>query len=251
MAAPYRTTFKEQQRHWKALVKRHPTYELGGRVLPSGLTLPPGGALGPPPGTVSKAGVHYILEGPANGPLVVCIHGIGDFSYKFTLMAAALVASGYRVLRLDMPGRGWSKAPKDFAFDATAHVGAVRGLLAELSLSPAVIVAHSMGCFVANLLVAELPSVKSLVLMAPGGMMAPPIPGYAALQAVAKTWFGRRVLLPAMGPYPPKRAPPPGWYGDWVLRGEGDVDIAAEALQLWDLQWMNANRVHSRGCACL
>ena len=244
MAAPFRTTFKEQERHWKDLVKRHPNYELGDRVLPSGLTLPPGGALGPPPGALSAAGIHYILEGPAKGPLVVCVPGLGDFSYRFTLMAAALVSSGFRVLRLDMPGRGWSVAPKDFAFDAAAHVGVVKGLLAELSLTPAVIVAHSMGCIVANLLVAELQSVKALVLMSPAGMMASPIPGFAALQALMSTWFGRRVLLPAMGPYPPKRAPPPGWYGDWVLRGEEDA--AAETLQLWDLQWMNASRVNGQ-----
>jgi len=240
------TSLKEQERYWNALVKRkRPTFAVDRSLLPTGLTLPPDGDLGPRPGELSKAGVHYILEGPSDGPLVLCIHGITDFSFRFTLMAAALVKAGHRVLRLDMPGRGWSVAPKDFAFDAASHVGTVCGLLDELQLTPSVLVAHSMGCIVANLLVAELPSVTAAVLLAPAGKMAPPVPGYGVIKWLANTCFGKRLLLPTMAPFPPKPAPPPPFCGDWVMQGE-EAGGLGEALQCWDLQWMTASN-HQHG----
>jgi pimeloyl-ACP methyl ester carboxylesterase len=57
-------------------------------------------------------GTHYVLTGPApQGPrdkLVVCVPGIGGMHMYFEELEPALVAQGYRVLRYDLMGRGWS-----------------------------------------------------------------------------------------------------------------------------------------------
>lgn len=47
----------------------------------------------------STVPTHYRLEGPPEGHLVVLLHGINNFSFSYDLMAPALAAAGYRILR--------------------------------------------------------------------------------------------------------------------------------------------------------
>jgi len=58
------------------------------------------------------AGVtHYELAGPENAPLVVLVHGFSVPYYIWDPTFQSLVASGFRVLRYDLYGRGWSDRP--------------------------------------------------------------------------------------------------------------------------------------------
>lgn len=60
---------------------------------------------------LSQGITHYQLEGPENGEVVILVHGfsvpyyIWDGTYEF------LVKNGYKVLRYDMYGRGYSDRP--------------------------------------------------------------------------------------------------------------------------------------------
>ena len=55
-------------------------------------------------------GTHYQLTGPRESPkLAVCVPGIGGLSIYFDAMEPALVAQGFKVLRYDLLGRGWSE----------------------------------------------------------------------------------------------------------------------------------------------
>ncbi len=54
---------------------------------------------------------HYELAGPENAPTVVLVHGFSVPYYIWDPTFQALVASGFRVLRYDLYGRGWSDRP--------------------------------------------------------------------------------------------------------------------------------------------
>jgi len=60
---------------------------------------------------LSAGTTHYLLEGPEDGPVVVLVHGFSVPSFAWDPTAAALTEAGYRVLRLDLYGRGWSDRP--------------------------------------------------------------------------------------------------------------------------------------------
>ena len=63
--------------------------------------------------------VHYELSGATDGELVVLVHGFSVPYYVWDPTVAALVKDGYRVLRYDLYGRGYSDRPKaeyDLAF---------------------------------------------------------------------------------------------------------------------------------------
>ena len=55
--------------------------------------------------------IHHLDEGPADGPLVLCMHGQPVWSYLYRKMIPLLVAEGMRVIAPDLPGYGKSDKP--------------------------------------------------------------------------------------------------------------------------------------------
>jgi len=130
------------------------------------------------PGLKSATGTHYVLKGPKDGRLVVCIHGIGAYSACFDKLAGALVNEGYMVLQYDLMGRGWSEPAVDNVdYGGAGHVDQLHQLLTELQLQeqPKDIIAHSMGGALAALYLDAHPPVhpSKLVLLSPAGLMNP------------------------------------------------------------------------------
>jgi pimeloyl-ACP methyl ester carboxylesterase len=67
---------------------------------------------------LSDGVVHYELKGPETGPMVVLVHGFSVPYYLWDPTFDALVAEGFRVLRYDLYGRGFSDRPeKDYDLD--------------------------------------------------------------------------------------------------------------------------------------
>ena len=60
---------------------------------------------------LSTGVTHYELAGPENAPTVVLVHGFSVPYYIWDPTFPALVANGFRVLRYDLYGRGWSDRP--------------------------------------------------------------------------------------------------------------------------------------------
>ena len=48
--------------------------------------------------------LHVVAAGPADGPLVILLHGFPDFWYGWRKQIGPLAAAGYRVLAPDQPG---------------------------------------------------------------------------------------------------------------------------------------------------
>lgn len=60
---------------------------------------------------LSDGVTHFDVAGPDSARTVVLVHGFSVPLYIWDSTAAALVSAGYRVLRYDEYGRGWSDRP--------------------------------------------------------------------------------------------------------------------------------------------
>lgn len=118
------------------------------------------------------------LEG--DEPAVVLVHGAGGDRTVWQLQTRWIAHHGYRAAAVDLPGHGGSKGPALGSIEAMGEW--LAGAVEALGLSPAHLVGHSMGTFVAMEAAARRPEVaRSLVLLGTAGAM----PVHPALQAAA------------------------------------------------------------------
>jgi pimeloyl-ACP methyl ester carboxylesterase len=139
--------------------------------------------------------VHYELAGPDDGPLVVLVHGFSVPSFIWGPTFEALVSQGFRVLRYDLYGRGYSDRP-DVTYDRTLYVEQLRELLGAIGVEiPVDLVGLSMGGpVVASFTSAYPESVARLVLVDPfvgpvdaGVLIVPGLGDYLAVVFIART----------------------------------------------------------------
>jgi pimeloyl-ACP methyl ester carboxylesterase len=118
--------------------------------------------------TLSRGTVHYEVAGPAEGQPVVLVHGFSVPSYIWDPTFRTLAESGFRVIRFDLYGRGYSDRPRT-TYDRALFVGQVAELLDSLRVAdPVDVVGLSMGGAVTAGFAAEHPErLRRLVLIAP------------------------------------------------------------------------------------
>jgi len=138
--------------------------------------------------------VHYVdYGGPADGPLMVCVHGLGGSLVNWAAIAPTL-AQTCRVLALDLAGFGRTRSHgRSPTVHANQHL--LHRFLTEVSGAPAILVGNSMGGLISVLQTAAHPdSVAGLVLVDPAlpvGLSSRPDPRVAGI-------FGLYVV-PAVG----------------------------------------------------
>ncbi|MGZ4589297.1 MAG: alpha/beta fold hydrolase [Actinomycetes bacterium] len=148
--------------------------------------------------------VHYVdYGGPTDGPLLVCVHGLGGSVVNWAAVAPELAAS-CRVVALDLAGFGRTRGA---GRPTTVHANQrlLSRFLAEVTGSPAVLVGNSMGGLISVMQTdAEPETVAGLVLVDPAlpvGVRARPHPLVAllfalyAVPAVGRTVMSRRRAL--------------------------------------------------------
>jgi 3-oxoadipate enol-lactonase len=86
--------------------------------------------------------------GDPAAPLVLCVHGLSANARGFDPMAWALTARGYRVVSMDLRGRGHSTASPPGTYGWKRHALDVLAVAAELSAERFHYVGHSMGAYV-------------------------------------------------------------------------------------------------------
>lgn len=140
---------------------------------------------------------HYELAGPDGGQSVVLIHGFSVPGYIWEPTFKVLAEAGFRVLRYDLFGRGYSDRP-DTVYDLELFVRQLLDLLSTLHITlPVDLVGLSMGGAISIGVIDRQPAmVRKLGLIDPGGFPH-------------KTAFGARFLLM------------PG-LGDWIMSLMGD-----------------------------
>ena len=111
---------------------------------------------------------HYELLGPDSARTVVLVHGFSVPYYLWDSTTAALTSAGYRVLRYDEFGRGWSDRP-DVAYTADLYDRQLEQLLDSLHVTDRVDLGGvSMGGWVTATFTRRHPKrVRALVLVDP------------------------------------------------------------------------------------
>lgn len=115
------------------------------------------------------------------GPTVLLVHGWGDHAARLGAFVAPLVAQGFRVVAVDLPGHGDRGVVRT---DLPALADALRLVAAQVGPIHAVI-GHSMGATVSMIAVRDGVAPSALVLLAPPVRLE---------HAVAR--FGQMLALP-------------------------------------------------------
>jgi pimeloyl-ACP methyl ester carboxylesterase len=156
--------------------------------------------------------VHVRIDGPEQGRPVLLVHGFSVPSYVFDKTSADLAASGYRVIRFDLYGRGWSDRP-DLDYDRELFANQLLELMDTLQVPKADLLGLSMGGAIVGRFAAAHPErVRSLVLVAP--FTLPQDIGVMAWPGAGE-WLMRSWYLPKLAgsqledfPHPQQQ---PGW----------------------------------------
>jgi pimeloyl-ACP methyl ester carboxylesterase len=101
------------------------------------------------------------------GPIVICVPGLGDMRLQYRFLAPRLVAAGFRVVTMDLPGHGESSV--DWPEYSPAVVGAdIVAMIRHLGASKAFIIGNSMAGGSAVWAAAEIPdNVAGIVMIDP------------------------------------------------------------------------------------
>lgn len=102
--------------------------------------------------------IHYLDEGPADGPVVLCMHGEPTWCYLYRKMIPVLTAAGCRVLAPDLVGFGRSDKPAsrtDYTY--ARHVRWMADWITAVGASDITLVGQDWGGLIGLRLLAENP----------------------------------------------------------------------------------------------
>jgi haloalkane dehalogenase len=121
--------------------------------------------------------IHYLDEGPADGDVVLLMHGQPAWSYLYRHMIPPLVDAGFRVIAPDLVGFGRSDKPdrvEDYTY--ARHVAWMSEWLTKLDLRNITVFFQDWGSLIGLRLVAAFPERFSHVVLANGGLPTGMIP---------------------------------------------------------------------------
>jgi pimeloyl-ACP methyl ester carboxylesterase len=160
--------------------------------------------------------VHYEFDGPPTGETIILVHGFSTPMFTWNKIVEPLRTAGFRVLRYDLYGRGFSDRPKtrynEDLFDRQL-LGLVQGL--KLTNQKFHIMGLSMGGAISTVFTARHSEyVKSLTLLDSAGLPSPirGPPGILKIPALGKFIFdliGNKSLIAGLprNMYHPERFP--------------------------------------------
>jgi haloalkane dehalogenase len=102
--------------------------------------------------------IHYLDEGPKDGPVVLCLHGEPTWCYLYRKMIPVFVAAGLRVLAPDLVGFGRSDKPserRDYSY--RKHVKWMADWLKAVGASDITLLGQDWGGLIGLRLLAENP----------------------------------------------------------------------------------------------
>jgi pimeloyl-ACP methyl ester carboxylesterase len=132
---------------------------------------------------------HYELGGPEDGQFITLVHGFSVPYFIFDPTFEFLTASGFRVLRYDLFGRGWSDRPK-LPNNIHLFVKQLADLLDALNIrQPIALAGLSMGGPISTAFLDKYPErVSKHILIDPAGA-----------RPIALTRLLKAILIPGVG----------------------------------------------------
>ncbi|MEM8498904.1 MAG: haloalkane dehalogenase [Pseudomonadota bacterium] len=137
-----------------------------------------------------KLRIHYVDEGPADGDVILLLHGQPTWSYLYRHMIPDLVEAGLRVIAPDLVGFGKSDKPTaidDYTY--ASHVSWMSQWLTALNLNKVTLFCQDWGGLIGLRLVTAFPERFARVIVANTGLPVGMIPEEFAptLQEAYKT----------------------------------------------------------------
>jgi pimeloyl-ACP methyl ester carboxylesterase len=119
--------------------------------------------------------VHYLVDGPANGPVVVLIHGLGARAEDWSNLAPYFVNAGFRVYIPDLPGYGRSEKPANFSYSVPDEARVVVSFIDALGLKQVDLGGWSMGGWIVQIVAHDHPErINRLMLFDSAGLNLKP-----------------------------------------------------------------------------
>ena len=110
--------------------------------------------------------MHYLDEGPTDGPVVLMMHGMPTWSYLYRDIIALMTAEGYRCIAPDHIGFGRSDKVTDPSwYNISRHTGNTRRLIESLDLHDVTIMVQDWGGPIGLAQVASMPGRFSRVVI--------------------------------------------------------------------------------------
>jgi haloalkane dehalogenase/tRNA(adenine34) deaminase len=110
--------------------------------------------------------LHFVDQGPVDGPVALCLHGQPTWSYLYRKMIPPLVEAGFRVLAPDLFGFGRSDKPsEDAVYTFDFHRGALLGFIRHHAPRGALLVCQDWGGLLGLTLPMELPGAFDKLLV--------------------------------------------------------------------------------------
>jgi pimeloyl-ACP methyl ester carboxylesterase len=141
--------------------------------------------------------VHYLdFGGPAGGPIIVCVHGLGGSAVNW-IAVAPLLTGTCRVLAPDLAGHGLTQS-SGRGTDVVANSALLHQFMESVPASPVILMGNSMGGMISLLEATAAPdAIAGLILVDPALPFVParPDPFVAAMFALYLTpGLGRAVV---------------------------------------------------------
>jgi pimeloyl-ACP methyl ester carboxylesterase len=125
--------------------------------------------------TVAGHRMHYDVQGPADGPPVVLVHGLGGQAEDWRNLAPFLRAAGYRVYMPDLFGYGRSEKPADFSYSVPDEAVAIVAFMDAMGLKQVDLGGLSMGGWIVQKIAADHPDrIRKLMLFDSAGLSVKP-----------------------------------------------------------------------------
>ena len=103
--------------------------------------------------------MHYVDEGPRDGPPVLMLHGEPSWSYLYRKMIPIVAGAGCRAVVPDLVGFGRSDKPASVgAYSYARHVAWMRGFVQAVGLREITLVCQDWGSLIGLRVVAENPA---------------------------------------------------------------------------------------------
>jgi haloalkane dehalogenase len=121
--------------------------------------------------------VHYLDEGPVDGPVVLLMHGQPAWSYLYRHMIPLLLEAGFRVVAPDLIGFGRSDKPtriEDYTY--ARHISWMSEWLTALDLTGITAFFQDWGSLIGLRLLAAFPERFDKVVLANGGLPTGMVP---------------------------------------------------------------------------
>ncbi len=120
---------------------------------------------------VEAGGVRFHVQELGAGPDALLLHGTGASTHSFDALADRL-ALRFRVIMCDLPGHGFSSAPRASRMSLPAIANSIAALIDSEGRKPALIVGHSAGAAIGVRMVAS-GAVSPRAFVSIAGALAP------------------------------------------------------------------------------